>query len=263
MIKFFRKIRHQLLSRNSISKYLLYAIGEIVLVVIGILIALQINNWNENRKDRNKEQVILEQLSEDYHANLNQLELKIATRRRMVRSAFEVLEAIDNPNGVERDSLINYIADLTNDPTFDPIQNDLISSGNLRLISNERLNRILSNWSSDIVALKEIEDNWSKKMTEQLEPLIYQLGIGRDITNSWLNLTDHLWLLDDNTSATKARIGNSIHKISIEEILSNQYLEGIASDAISYNLTANIQSEALMRRINEIIELINNDIKED
>ena len=50
MIKFFRHIRKRLLSENRFNKYLLYAIGEIVLVVIGILIALQINNWNESRK---------------------------------------------------------------------------------------------------------------------------------------------------------------------------------------------------------------------
>ncbi|RNC92089.1 MAG: hypothetical protein ED555_02985 [Allomuricauda sp.] len=55
MIKFFRRIRQKLLSENKFSKYLLYAIGEIILVVIGILIALQINNWNENRKDRTLE----------------------------------------------------------------------------------------------------------------------------------------------------------------------------------------------------------------
>ncbi|MFX0556562.1 DUF6090 family protein [Maribacter sp. CXY002] len=51
MIKFFRRIRQKLLSENKFSKYLAYAIGEIVLVVIGILIALQINNWNEERKE--------------------------------------------------------------------------------------------------------------------------------------------------------------------------------------------------------------------
>jgi len=55
MIKFFRKIRQKLLTENKFSKYLLYAIGEIVLVVIGILIALQINNWNELRKANNRE----------------------------------------------------------------------------------------------------------------------------------------------------------------------------------------------------------------
>lgn len=51
MIKFFRKIRQSLITENKFSKYLLYAVGEIVLVVIGILIALQVNDWNENRKE--------------------------------------------------------------------------------------------------------------------------------------------------------------------------------------------------------------------
>ncbi len=52
MIKFFRKIRQKLITENKFSKYLLYAIGEIILVVIGILIALQFNNRNEQRKRR-------------------------------------------------------------------------------------------------------------------------------------------------------------------------------------------------------------------
>ena len=54
MIKFFRKIRQKLLSENKFSKYLIYAIGEIILVVIGILIAVSINNANTYRKDRIK-----------------------------------------------------------------------------------------------------------------------------------------------------------------------------------------------------------------
>ncbi|WP_162919882.1 DUF6090 family protein [Hanstruepera ponticola] len=55
MIKFFRKIRERLLTENKFDKYLLYAIGEIILVVFGFLIALQINNWNEERKTENLE----------------------------------------------------------------------------------------------------------------------------------------------------------------------------------------------------------------
>ncbi|PQJ15503.1 DUF6090 family protein [Aureicoccus marinus] len=63
MLKFFRRIRQKLLSENHFSKFLLYALGEIVLVVIGILIALQINKRNEYEKNKAFKKEILEQLS--------------------------------------------------------------------------------------------------------------------------------------------------------------------------------------------------------
>jgi len=84
MIKFFRKTRYNLMEQNKTGKYLKYAIGEIVLVVIGILIALQINSWNENRKDRLEEQAVLLQLKEDFQTNLLQLEQKIEMRNKMI-----------------------------------------------------------------------------------------------------------------------------------------------------------------------------------
>lgn len=65
MIKFFRKIRHNLLSEGKSGKYFKYAIGEIVLVVIGILIALQINNWNEDKKERRVEKELIDVLITD------------------------------------------------------------------------------------------------------------------------------------------------------------------------------------------------------
>ncbi len=69
MINFFRQIRQNLLNEGKTSRYLKYAIGEIILVVIGILIALQINNWNEQRKKSNQEIVLMEQLLEDAQAD--------------------------------------------------------------------------------------------------------------------------------------------------------------------------------------------------
>ena len=73
MIKFFRKIRRQLLTENKFTKYLIYAIGEIVLVVIGILIALQINNWNENRKNNTLERAFIKSLITDLNIDINRL----------------------------------------------------------------------------------------------------------------------------------------------------------------------------------------------
>jgi hypothetical protein len=70
MIKFFRNIRQGLLTENKFSKYLLYAIGEIVLVVIGILIALSINNWNENIKQSKRENKIIEEIKKNIENNI-------------------------------------------------------------------------------------------------------------------------------------------------------------------------------------------------
>ncbi|MFT6795818.1 MAG: hypothetical protein ACJART_000956, partial [Maribacter sp.] len=79
MIKFFRKIRQNLLSEGKTSKYFKYAIGEIILVVIGILIALQINNWNENQKAKKLEQVVLKNLAQENKANLVSLNQLMTT----------------------------------------------------------------------------------------------------------------------------------------------------------------------------------------
>jgi hypothetical protein len=65
MIRLFRKIRHKLLSENNFSIYVLYATGEVILVMVGILLALQIDNWNENRKDQRTEERYMERLLHD------------------------------------------------------------------------------------------------------------------------------------------------------------------------------------------------------
>ena len=83
MIKFFNKIRKKLLSENKFSKYLIYAIGEIVLVVIGILIALQINNWNEHKK-----------LKKEYISDLK------AIKENLEKDALTIIANLNNGNRI-------------------------------------------------------------------------------------------------------------------------------------------------------------------
>jgi uncharacterized membrane protein YgaE (UPF0421/DUF939 family) len=92
MIKFFRKIRQSLLIENKLSRYLLYAIGEIVLVVIGILIALQVNNWNEGRKELAKSHEILREIAENLEYNNAQFLQEIKEEEAVVKSIDIVLE---------------------------------------------------------------------------------------------------------------------------------------------------------------------------
>ena len=96
MIKFFRNIRKSLITEGKTSKYLKYAIGEIVLVVIGILIALQINNWNESRKDRVKEKEILMALADNLENNIETLEADVVFLQIHRESAKIILSVLDN-----------------------------------------------------------------------------------------------------------------------------------------------------------------------
>ena len=98
MIKFFRKIRQNLLMENKTGKYFKYALGEIILVVIGILIALQVNNWNEGEKLRKTQNAYLKQLATDVDSmnfqykgivRFNEMNLTIA------RNAFTALKACE------------------------------------------------------------------------------------------------------------------------------------------------------------------------
>ena len=95
MIKFFRKIRQKLLSENKFSKYLIYAIGEIVLVVIGILIALQINNWNEHRKDKATEHTLLIAMHDDLLINIDRLNNDIQIEQNTINATDKYLNLIN------------------------------------------------------------------------------------------------------------------------------------------------------------------------
>lgn len=93
MIKFFRKIRKKLAAENKPMKYLRYAIGEILLVVVGILIALQINNWNENRKERLTEIKYLKNLRYDLQNDSTDLIEFISIRLGQTNAAQEIINS--------------------------------------------------------------------------------------------------------------------------------------------------------------------------
>jgi len=87
MLRLFSKIRKSLLSENRFSKYLIYAIGEIVLVVIGILIALEINNQNDARKERVKEVHYLQNIKTDLNLNIQEIDRYIQIRSKLIANA--------------------------------------------------------------------------------------------------------------------------------------------------------------------------------
>jgi len=91
MIKFFRKIRQNLLMENKTGKYFKYAFGEIILVVIGILIALQINNWNETRKQKETTNSIYVIVKEDLINDISEIDLILKYHNEVRKPSFETV----------------------------------------------------------------------------------------------------------------------------------------------------------------------------
>ena len=262
MLNFFRRIRRNLANQNKFVQYSRYAIGEIVLVVIGILIALQINNWNEQRKEIVQEQKILLQLKLDFNKNLEQLDEKISMRSDIIEASIKLLGFIDNPEFVELDSIFFHLSFLITDPTFDPVKNNLIESGNLHLIRNDSLKLKLTNWSTDVYQLQEIELEYQKIRTEIIIPFNEKTGLYRNIINAlWKDGYIPKYTLN-KTASVKHKIGNTKKQLNISEVLNNIEFEGIVADSFNWSHIGNIQSLALRNQIIEILNLINSEIKD-
>jgi molybdopterin converting factor small subunit len=110
MIKFFRHIRKSLIKQNKTGKYLKYAIGEVILVMIGILLALQVNNWNEARKQRIAEQELYRTLISSLESDLDDVTEKISSIKQSL-SAQETF-ILKNFNDIQNSYSINEVSDL-------------------------------------------------------------------------------------------------------------------------------------------------------
>ena len=148
MFRFFRAIRKQLLEEGKLVRYSYYALGEIILVVVGILIALQINNWNEASQQREREIQFLENLKSDLIFEEADLERFSTIRQGMVSSAQTALEHF---NGKPVDDIHLFNSHVFNVGVWQEFQRnnntflELLNSGNLTLISNDSIKNGLLN----------------------------------------------------------------------------------------------------------------------
>jgi len=152
MIKFFRKIRQNLLSEGKTGKYFKYALGEIILVVIGILIALSINNWNEKRKLEKQERVYYCKIKEDLETDIiNILEAKESLEKRVVSSK-NTLSKLYNGN-YDRTAIMEDYFSATRSTDFFPSKSaiqDITSSGKLENLKLSEFKEAVINHYTDV-----------------------------------------------------------------------------------------------------------------
>lgn len=165
MIKFFRKIRQNLLLEGKTGKYFKYAVGEIILVIIGILIALQINNWKNYKTERETEKIILREIQANLEYDLNDFENNI-THLKDKRTSSNALLKVVNNNSIYHDSLGYFFSFLNLYPRFSCKSSGykLLQSKGLAIITNTELR-------SKITDL--YEDRYEQLLSYENERLAY------------------------------------------------------------------------------------------
>lgn len=154
MIKFLRKIRKKLLDNGDLKKYLLYAIGEIILVVVGILIALQINNWNQKRANKKLEVQYYQSMKSQLNEDIVDLLGNIYYNQELLDQFSYAKSLLTQKDKSKMDTLAKitysmiYYADFRRKSS---IYQTLVNSGEIKHISNHKI----------IEALQSLEETYS------------------------------------------------------------------------------------------------------
>jgi hypothetical protein len=185
MIKFFRKIRQNLLLKNKTGKYFKYAIGEIILVVIGILIALSINNWNDEKTNHKKGINYLKSLRSEMHNNLQELnkeEKRILDVIKYKEALINVMNSNEAIDSISDKTIYNLYQESFNIPLLTTIEtsavNEIISSGGLQYIKNDSIRKLVASWDTKSSFIKWQENNLNETFKN-----IYDLMVRQKLVN--------------------------------------------------------------------------------
>lgn len=250
MIKFFRKLRQKLINEGNLKRYLVYAIGEILLVVIGILIALQINNLNEQKKDKAKESQILLSLSEDFKSNIVNLKTSIDQYPDLIHRLQTTLSYI----GKSEKQLSEGMKDTIRNTGYvftelvDGTLNSILNSEKLELIQNEKLKRKLTAYPAIVSRFTKQEENLEE----------YVINVQRDKLRNFVSLTE---LLPDDNPQNKI-IKATAKKSDYFGLLNDMYYQNILTGLLlTNNRMSNIAIE-LMENTEEVLEILELETRE-
>ena len=158
MIQFFRRIRQKLITEGKLTRYLIYAIGEILLVMIGILLAFQVSQWNEDRKTHLKEAIYLRDIQKDIQGDLS----LYSTRIQDLENRLSLMHLID-PFFQRRDTF--FIQDVD---TSDINVYHLFRRPNANRVTNGSYNALVSSGNTEIISNKDLLSR-IKKIYDKME----------------------------------------------------------------------------------------------
>ena len=173
MIKFFRKIRYRLMSENKTGKYFKYAIGEIILVVIGILIALSINNWNEGRKNNEKEIILIKNIVDDLSSDTEHMNRALSELKEQIGIVDSLIaKSMDSKKSINYNNmgLVRYSSDFR--PKSQRNHTEAISN-----LENESIRKVLQNYFIKEDQVVDIFLEYEKIVLNEIRPYLRESGM--------------------------------------------------------------------------------------
>ncbi len=228
------------MTNNKTAKYLTYAIGEIILVVIGILIALQINNWNEDRKNSIKEKQYLTSFKNDLLINITELERVIEKSEFTSMNADTVI--LIHKNIIQDVPFYKLIGQIMTGSGFtvytsrEGTMKDILGSGSLDIIKNDSIRLAIGSWEGNLKILREWEKIDKKSSDSYIEFLMANLDLYRD---------------DPQLVLTEERK---------EFLFNNRFFLNHLTDRKYVPLTLNEEYIAELKRLKSLVKTIDNEL---
>ena len=175
MIKFFRNTRKQLLTENKFTKYLFYALGEIILVVIGILIALQINNWNNRRIEKEEEKKSYRNIKRQIEDDRKELSDAKAFNNYFSATYKHANKIIRVQDFTKSDSLALIAMGLSQYSDFNSsgnIYETLVNSGNIKLLKNDEITSLIQQLETTYIYANKLETIHWEIIINELSPTL-------------------------------------------------------------------------------------------
>ena len=237
------------------GKYFKYAVGEIILVVIGILIALQINNWNSKQKDITKEQQILLNLQEEFKQNINELTFDHQVNLSSIKALTTLLN-FDEYSDFETRTIDSLMGQANNFATFDArlgVISDVTSSGKLELIRDLKLRYKLNQWTAEL-------DDYKEDVIIRRE---YWIENGPSMVNKLLPVRNQDAFMDREDYLRDVLIKPiDVSKSNYKEFLTNLERDGFLFDSYLNQSFVTTNEESIMNYLKETLKLIEQNINQ-
>ena len=245
MAKFFRRVRLMSLGKGRLSKYLLYALGEILLVVAGILIALQINNWNEARKNYELETSILIEIREGLESDLSDISYNMGSHQMILESQKAIIDWL-NSSDPYTDTLSYHFARSNHSTVFvskDAPYESLKQMG-IRLIKNDSLRKMIAD-------VYDLRFDYYRDHVKMYNGMVLEKG--------WIDVNSQYF---PGTKVMFSNPKNRMKPLDIEKIREENTYRHFITSAHTFN---EFYTNRIMRRAQQgaesLLNMLDNEIK--